>query len=73
MRGEPRDQERRPLCRATGLTHLLGLYRVWNHGDKADDVIIVVNGDVVGAVGVSGVKSAEDAQIAKAGIAALGL
>jgi uncharacterized protein GlcG (DUF336 family) len=28
---------------------------------------------VVGAVGVSGVKSAEDAQIAKAGIAALGL
>jgi glc operon protein GlcG len=31
------------------------------------------NGEVVGAVGVSGVKSAEDAQIAKAGIAALGL
>ena len=27
----------------------------------------------VGAVGVSGVKSAEDAQIAKAGIAALGI
>jgi uncharacterized protein GlcG (DUF336 family) len=27
----------------------------------------------VGAVGVSGVKSTEDAQIAKAGIAALGL
>jgi glc operon protein GlcG len=36
-------------------------------------VPIVVNGEVVGAVGVSGVKSAEDAQIAKAGIAALGL
>jgi len=33
---------------------------------------IVVNGDTVGAVGVSGVKSTEDAQIAKAGIAALG-
>jgi len=28
---------------------------------------------VIGAVGVSGVKSNEDAQIAKAGIAALGL
>lgn len=35
-------------------------------------VPIVVDGHVVGAVGVSGVKSAEDAQIAKAGIAALG-
>ncbi|MES2153494.1 MAG: heme-binding protein [Pseudomonadota bacterium] len=36
-------------------------------------VHIVVDGHVVGAIGVSGVKSAEDAQIAKAGIAALGL
>ncbi|GAB3465525.1 heme-binding protein [Massilia terrae] len=36
-------------------------------------VPIVADGHVVGAVGVSGVKSAEDAQIAKAGIAALGL
>jgi uncharacterized protein GlcG (DUF336 family) len=34
-------------------------------------VPIMVNGVCVGAVGVSGVKSAEDAQIAKAGIAAL--
>lgn len=34
-------------------------------------VPIVVDGHYVGAVGVSGVKSAEDAQIAKAGIAAL--
>jgi uncharacterized protein GlcG (DUF336 family) len=34
-------------------------------------VPIVVEGHTVGAVGVSGVKSAEDAQIAKAGIAAL--
>lgn len=32
---------------------------------------IVVDGQVVGAVGVSGVKSTEDAQIASAGIAAL--
>jgi uncharacterized protein GlcG (DUF336 family) len=35
-------------------------------------VPIVVEGHVVGAVGVSGVKSTEDAQVAKAGIAALG-
>jgi glc operon protein GlcG len=35
-------------------------------------VPILVNGQVVGAVGVSGVKSSEDAQIAKAGIATLG-
>ena len=34
-------------------------------------VPILVDGHCVGAVGVSGVKSAEDAQIAKAGIAAL--
>ncbi|MDA7416322.1 heme-binding protein [Xenophilus arseniciresistens] len=36
-------------------------------------VPIVKDGEVIGAVGVSGVKSNEDAQIAKAGIAALGL
>jgi uncharacterized protein GlcG (DUF336 family) len=35
-------------------------------------VPVVVDGHTIGAVGVSGVKSAEDAQIAKAGIAALG-
>ena len=34
-------------------------------------VPIMVDGQVVGAVGVSGVKSSEDVQIAKAGIAAL--
>ncbi|MEH3085780.1 MAG: heme-binding protein [Xylophilus ampelinus] len=34
-------------------------------------VPIVQDGTVIGAVGVSGVKSTEDAQIAKAGIAAL--
>ncbi|WP_313808305.1 GlcG/HbpS family heme-binding protein [Sphingobium sp.] len=34
-------------------------------------VPIVVDGDFVGAVGVSGVKSAQDAQIARAGIAAI--
>jgi uncharacterized protein GlcG (DUF336 family) len=34
-------------------------------------VPILVDGDCVGAVGVSGVKSGEDAQIARAGIAAL--
>ena len=36
-------------------------------------VPIIVDGQFVGAVGVSGVKSSEDVQIAKAGIAALGL
>jgi glc operon protein GlcG len=36
-------------------------------------VPVMVNGQCLGAVGVSGVKSAEDAQIAKAGIAALGV
>ncbi|MBL8318975.1 MAG: heme-binding protein [Burkholderiaceae bacterium] len=35
-------------------------------------VPILVDGDCIGAVGVSGVKSSEDAQIARAGIAALG-
>ena len=34
---------------------------------------IVKDGQVIGAIGVSGVKSSEDAQIAKAGLAALGL
>lgn len=33
---------------------------------------IIVGGQVVGAVGVSGVKSAEDLQVAKTGIEALG-
>ena len=36
-------------------------------------VPIIVDGHCIGAVGVSGVKSSEDAQIARAGIAALGV
>ncbi|HNJ83342.1 MAG TPA: heme-binding protein [Piscinibacter sp.] len=36
-------------------------------------VPIMAEGQCIGAVGVSGVKSTEDAQIARAGIAALGL
>ncbi len=36
-------------------------------------VPVMVNGQCVGAVGVSGVKSSEDVQIAKAGIAALNI
>ena len=36
-------------------------------------VPVIVNGDVVGAVGVSGVKSDQDAAIARAGIEALGV
>ncbi|MFZ4760447.1 MAG: heme-binding protein [Burkholderiaceae bacterium] len=35
-------------------------------------VPIVLDGQVAGAIGVSGVKSSEDAQVARAGIAALG-
>ncbi|QLC73237.1 heme-binding protein [Pseudomonas sp. LPB0260] len=35
-------------------------------------VPVLVDGQVVGAVGVSGVKAEQDAQVAKAGIAALG-
>lgn len=35
-------------------------------------VPVMLEGDCVGAVGVSGVRSSEDAQIARAGIAALG-
>ena len=36
-------------------------------------VPVMKDGECLGAVGVSGVKSSEDAQIARAGIAALGL
>jgi uncharacterized protein GlcG (DUF336 family) len=36
-------------------------------------VPIIKDGQVIGSVGVSGVKSSEDAQIARAGIAAIGL
>lgn len=36
-------------------------------------VPVMVGGQCAGAVGVSGVKSSEDAQIARAGIAALGI
>jgi len=44
-----------------GITHLEG------------GVPIIVGGECLGAVGVSGVKSSEDAQVAQAGIAALGV
>ncbi len=43
------------------------------HGMLEGGVPIIKDGMVIGAVGVSGVKSNEDAQIAKAGIAAIGL
>ena len=43
------------------------------HGMLEGGVPIIKDGLCIGAVGVSGVKSNEDAQIAKAGIAALGL
>ncbi len=54
------NQGRVSFLSAPGLTGLL-----------EGGVPIVVNGFCVGAVGVSGVKSTEDAQIARAGIAAL--
>ena len=41
------------------------------HGMLEGGVPIMVDGQCAGAVGVSGVKSSEDAQIARAGIAAL--
>ncbi|MFN3295914.1 GlcG/HbpS family heme-binding protein [Caldimonas sp.] len=41
------------------------------HGLLEGGVPIMVEGQCVGAVGVSGVKSIEDAQVARAGIAAL--
>jgi glc operon protein GlcG len=41
------------------------------HGMLEGGVPVLVGGECVGAVGVSGVKSTEDAQIARAGIAAL--
>jgi glc operon protein GlcG len=41
------------------------------HGMLEGGVPILVEGVCAGAVGVSGVKSAEDVQIAKAGIAAV--
>jgi uncharacterized protein GlcG (DUF336 family) len=43
------------------------------HGVLEGGVNIVVDGHTIGAVGVSGVKSSDDALIAKAGIAALGI
>jgi len=42
------------------------------HGMLEGGVPILVDGQCIGAVGVSGVKSSEDVQIARAGIAALG-
>ena len=55
-----------------GRTAFLGATPVL-HGVLEGGVNIVIDGITVGAVGVSGVQSADDALIAKAGIAALGL
>jgi uncharacterized protein GlcG (DUF336 family) len=43
------------------------------HGMLEGGIPILKDGQCLGAVGVSGVKSNEDAQIARAGIAAIGL
>jgi glc operon protein GlcG len=58
------DDQRRP--------HVLPV-RAWLQGLLEGGVPILKDGQCIGAVGVSGVKSTEDAQIARAGIAALGL
>ena len=55
-----------------GRTSFLSAPAPQTDGMLEGGVPIIVDGHVIGAVGVSGVKSAEDAQIAKAGIAALG-
>ena len=54
-----------------GRTAFLGAPPVL-HGVLEGGVNIVVDGHTIGAIGVSGVKSENDAQIAKAGIASLG-
>ncbi len=43
------------------------------HGMLEGGIPIVKDGQILGAIGGSGVKSTEDAQIAKAGLAAIGL
>lgn len=43
------------------------------HGLMEGGVPILVDGQCIGAVGVSGVKSSEDAEVAHAGVAALAL
>jgi len=43
------------------------------HGMLEGGIPIFKDGQILGAIGVSGVKSSEDAQIAKAGLAAIGL
>lgn len=54
-----------------GRTAFLGATPIL-HGVLEGGVNIVVDGHTIGAVGVSGVKSVDDAAIAKAGIATLG-
>ncbi|WP_108646651.1 heme-binding protein [Polynucleobacter rarus] len=54
-----------------GRTAFLGATPVL-HGVLEGGVNIVIDGNTIGAVGVSGVKSSDDALIAKAGIATLG-
>jgi len=53
-----------------GRTAFLGATPVL-HGVLEGGVNIVIDGHTIGAVGVSGVKSEQDAEIAKVGIAAL--
>lgn len=50
----------------------LGFLSFQNRTLLEGGVPVLVDGEVIGAIGVSGVKSNEDAQIARAGVAALG-
>ncbi len=50
-----------------------GLFRHFTDVADKGGLPVMKDGQCLGAVGVSGVKSSEDAQIARAGIAAIGL
>lgn len=56
---------------AQGGVHLRLLNMVGDAGVLEGGVLIVVDGKIIGAIGVSGVTSQQDAQIAKAGADAL--
>ena len=57
----------------TGRSAFLSVTAIAPGGLLEGGVAIMHNGQCLGAVGVSGVKAPEDAQVAKAGIAALAL
>jgi glc operon protein GlcG len=48
------------------------VHRHENHRAIEGGLPIVVDGEMMGAIGVSGVQSSQDAQVAQAGVNALG-